>query len=424
MSNGHALLSPSSAHRWFSCPGSVALEQTQPDSSSSFADEGTAAHFLAAMALTENKNAIDYAEKTIVVHADGEFFYTYAHKESDYKNYRLVKVDSEMVENVQSYLDLVRSFPGDLYVEQKYLIDHITGEEEAKGTSDAVIINGDQLTIIDLKYGKGVQVYAEENPQLALYAAGAIEHWSFCTEFEHIQLIICQPRLNHTDIWTTDKNWMATFTTIAQDAAKRCVNDPNGIDLNPGEKQCWFCKAKGICPALASHVLNTVAGDFVDLSQPLAPQLSPTTVEIKDLGGLANLMRQLDLIENWCKAIRAQTERELLAGHHVPGYKLVEGGKGARAWGDKEQVETLMKQMRIKTDIMYAQILISPTTAEKRFKEGKIGPRQWPKLQEQISQATGKPCVVSATDKRPALIMQAAVADIDDLTPAEPDDLV
>ena len=137
---------------------------------------------------------------------------------------------------------------------------------------------------------------------------------------------------------------------------------------------------------------------------------------------LAAAMAAVDLIEDWCKAVRAEVERRLLAGVPVPGYKLVEGRRGSRSWASKEEAEATLKSMRLKVEEMYDLSLISPTSAEKLAKAGTIGPRQWPKLQGLITQSNGKPSVAPESDKRPALVMTPPADEFDDLTTA--DDLV
>ena len=137
---------------------------------------------------------------------------------------------------------------------------------------------------------------------------------------------------------------------------------------------------------------------------------------------LAEAMSKADLIEGWVKAVRAETESKLLAGVGIPGWKLVQGKKGNRAWSSKEQAEEALKAMRIKHDAMYDYSVISPTTAEKLAKAEVIGPRQWPKLQALITQADGKPSVAPESDKRPALVMSAVAEDFDDVTATTPAD--
>jgi len=205
-------------------------------------------------------------------------------------------------------------------------------------------------------------------------------------------------------------NFYRSIQQRAETARANIGKDPAEVleaDLNPGEKQCRFCKAKATCPALTKHVLSTVADDFVDTTEPVAPQIEHAAQRNVDNTTLGNLLGAVDLVESWCKAIRAKAEAELLAGNPVPGFKLVEGRRGARRWSNEGDVEETMKSMRLKLEEMYDFTLISPTTAEKLHKAGTIGPRQWPRLQSLITQNEGKPSVAPATDKRPALVIQA-----------------
>jgi hypothetical protein len=176
---------------------------------------------------------------------------------------------------------------------------------------------------------------------------------------------------------------------------ERCV-DP-ATDLRPNERSCRFCKAKSTCPALLAFVQDAVGADFDDLDADDI-KTSPIGMGPNRLG---IALAAVPLIEDWCKAVRAKAESELLAGRPVSGFKLVQGRNGARKWANEQEAEATLKKMKLKVEEMYDLKLISPTTAEKLHKSGEIGPRQWPQLQGLIVQKPGPPSVAPISDKRP-----------------------
>ena len=376
------------------CPGSVALEAPFPDSSSEFAAEGTVAHELASECLISGADPALLIGKPATV--DGFDFI----------------IDQTMVDHIKDYMKLVHEYAegGELMVEKRVGIGHLTGEEGAGGTSDAIIIKGGEIIIVDLKYGMGVRVDANDNPQLMIYALGALNEYDLVGDFDTVTMVIHQPRLNHVSEYSIPVEQLLKFGDDVRNAADK-VRAPDA-DLAPGEKQCKFCKAKATCPALRAEMAEVVGGsadlsDFADL----VPQ--EITSETSD-NYLPVALSKVELVEQWCKAVRAEAERRLLAGQPVTGYKLVEGRAGNRAWKDAKAVEEMMKKtFRMRDDQVYDFSLISPTKAEKVFKEN---PKRWASLQEQIVRGEGKPSVAPATDKRPEMVVKPVMDDFRDLT--------
>ena len=396
MSGLHAKLSPSGAHRWMRCPGSVALEAPFPDESSIYAAEGTAAHLLASDELEGKQPARERIGTLVTV--DGFDFV----------------VDKVMVAYVEDYVKLVREYAegGNLLVEQRVPIGHLTGEEGATGTSDVVIVHANEgrLTIVDLKYGMGVRVMAADNEQAMMYALGALERYEQLAEFTDVCMVIHQPRLNSVSEHWIRVDDLMQFAQKVRDTSARVRGAVNTYELTterdwsptflePGEKQCKFCKAKSVCPALQAIVDETVdeeatADDFADLGD----------------NALSVAMGRVELIEQWCKGIRAEAERRLTKGIDVPGYKLVEGRKGNRAWSDAKDAEKRLSAV-LKRDEMYEEKFISPATAEKLLKKD---PEGMALLEELTHRPEGKLSVAPVTDKRPAKATTAVADDFAD----------
>ena len=392
----HAKLSPSGAHRWMACPGSVTLEADFPDSSSVYAREGTAAHELAAMVLEDPSSmANHYVGKKIAFDDHGEEV--------------VWPITKEMADYVDDYVKFVRerAVGKILHVECKLGIGHITGEDGATGTSDVVIIDTEQeaIEVIDLKYGMGVRVDAENNEQMQFYALGALHEYDLIYDFSWVTMVIHQPRLNHVSEWNIPVSELLTFGDTVWEAASRTRSEVTFT--RPGEKQCRFCKAKATCPALRAEVTEIVGG------QATLDEFEPQVVDSQTGDNyLPMAMAKVGMVEDWCKAVRAEVERRLLAGQTVDGYKLVEGRRGNRAWSDEGAVEQLFKSFRLRQEEMYDFKLISATKAEKLLKEN---PKRWAKTEQLITRSDGKPSVAPATDKRPAMDVKPVLDDFQGL---------
>lgn len=409
MSGQHAILSPSGFRALMLCPAKPAMERGLPDDSSDYADEGTAAHYLGSTCLDNGMSASKYLGMYVAVSDTSQSITTDAIGLG--KHYA---IDADFAMHVQTYIDTVHDYLGDgsLFVEQALPIGHITGEEGAEGTGDAVILRGDELIVIDLKFGRGIEVEADDNPQLMLYALGALERFDLVGDIQRVRMVICQPRLDVVSEATMDvaalREWAERVATPAAQCAHMVwVNPTLATDYcNLHPDACRFCKAKSTCPALAASVQSALQAEFTDLTtqdatardeivQRLAHEVAPDNLGAK--------MDAVELVEMWCKAIRARAESELLAGRGVAGWKLVAGRKSARQWADAIAAEAELKRMRLKKEQMYDLSLISPTTAEKLLK---AQPKRWKKVQPLIVQNDGKPSVAPVADKRPALAIQ------------------
>jgi len=329
---------------------------------------------------------------------------------------------------VQRSIDVIRSIvdnnpDAELHVEVPLDISAITGEEGAKGTSDTVILLHSSQTLIvdDYKHGRGVAVAAEDNEQLVIYAGAALAEFDLLGDWQHITMRISQPRINNDSEWTVTREHLEQMLARISATAERIrTGSVETLTATPGEKQCRFCKAKATCKALRDEVTDTVTGSSTATPEEFDALVIPTPKVDDDAripeSWLSVAMSKVDLIEDWCKAVRAETERRLLAGSDVPGYKLVEGRRGARKWTDEKVAEETLKAMRVKHEQMYEYSLISPTTAEKLAKSEVIGPRQWPKLKELITQADGKPSVAPVSDKRPPIVITPVVDEFEDMS--------
>ncbi len=430
MADHAVVFGASSFERLMLCPGSAVLCEGAPRLASQYSAEGTVIHAASADVLEGDLWPTPGSEGE----ADGFTF----------------RWDADMEACGQTYVDYVLGLDGDfVLVEQRVRFGAAIGlpdsDDDGFGTADAVVIKGTELIVVDLKCGRGVEVTAgadspyspdelpemRPNPQLALYAIGALaELQGVAGDFETVRLVIVQPRAGGVSEYVMAVDALAHWAKfVAEPAAARvrraaadtsfvAADTWNAGYLNPTEKGCKFCAAKATCPALRDEVASVVANtteapatpeEFIDI------EAWPTGIEPPGIASwLAACLSKVDMIEDWCKAVRAEAERRLCEGEPVPGWKLVAGKRGARQWADEKQAEDVMrKQMRLPVEKAYNLKLITPPQAEKLAKAGDIGPRQWPKLQALITQGEGKPHVAPESDPRPAITVAATPEDFD-----------
>jgi hypothetical protein len=407
MPGKHAALSPSSAERWMGCPASTLHPQGEEEYND-YSDEGTCAHSVAASCLELGRHAADYVGTHIEV---GEF--------------RTWEFTADMVEPTQRYVDAVRDqastggHTGAIAVEQAVRLDWVTGERDATGTTDALLLvdGGEELQVHDLKFGRGHPVSAVQNKQMMIYALAAITGGTLTVEqvraLKRVRLFIHQPRIAHAaQEWLVPDGRLHEFLTEVGAAVTR-TRDVNPAYV-PSDDACRWCPAKASCQALRDHVKAVIFAGDTDTPEQLAaaqPHLPAPGEEFPHW--LAAAMVAAPLIEKWLKAVRAETERQLLTGREVPGWKLVQGKAGNRKWADEARVAELLKKWRLKNEVIYDMSLISPTKAQEVLPE-----KRYEQLQSYITRSEGGPSVAPASDKRPALQLRVTAAMLDE--PATP----
>jgi hypothetical protein len=399
------------------------MEEGLADTSSKAADEGTAAHFMASECLIEGVNANTHLGHTInvcVESATGNDVCLWnSMNYKDYDHRTSFVVDAEMVQYVQSYLDLCRGHAeeGDAFVEVALGISHLTGEEGAKGTVDFHVVKEHELVIIDLKYGH-TPVQAVNNRQLLIYALAAYNEYSLVQDFRTVRMVISQPRVfDEPSEHVIPVSELIMFAAEVETAARRAlsVQKRDGkvfkVQLNPGEKQCKYCKAKLNCDAYGQETNALVVAEFEMVGEELAAATPATLTGVVDglvlsytpeyLNAMAN---KVALVKQWCKAVEEARDHYLLENDgQLEDWKVVQGNEGPRSWVNDMAAEAEMKRMKIREEHMYAKKVITAPQAEKLFKAKILGAKQWPKLQELIIRKPGGKTVVPVTDKRPAL---------------------
>ena len=362
----HAFLSASGAYRWMNCTPSAMLEKQFPDKPGDYAEEGTLAHRLSELKLRkffEIMEPLEYSDQLKEIKAD--------------KLYQ-----AEMDSYTDIYVDYIRSlcmeFPSQPYVviEKRLNFSHLV--PDGFGTGDCVILWGDTLHVVDLKYGKGVQVSAENNPQLRLYALGALQEYSLLYTIQHVQMHIIQPRLDNVSkeaIAVDDLLlWADTVKSVAEKASK-------GEGEYCAGNWCRFCRAKSQCRARAVQMLE-IGKDHQNK-------------EILTDAEIGEILLKAQSLENWIKSLEEYVEKQMIAGKEIPGWKLVEG-RSTRTITDTDAAFKVLQESGYDRALLYEQKPLNLTGLEKLC--GKKHLKEL--IGSYIIKPPGKPTAVPVTDAR------------------------
>lgn len=382
----HAKISPSAAHRWISCTPSIKLEEQFPESTSEYAEEGTTAHKLGEVLILEalkRKSPLWVVDQIQAVKATKYYSKELQRYAEEYRDYVLEQYATALSYDKQAKLFI------------EYKLDLSSVIPGSFGTGDVVIVSNNELHLIDLKYGKGVPVDAEENPQQMLYAKGAIDDFSLIYDIVRVIITIYQPRINNSNSWlTTAKHINNWVEEVAAPAAKRAFEGLG--EFNAGH-HCQFCRAKPMCKAFADYNLEIAREEFTD-----PDLLSPEEV--------SEILLKASIFTGWIKAVKDYAKEQALKGAKWPGMKLVEG-KADRIYADEEAAaKTLIEDGWYSESAIYEKKLLGITAMELY-----LGKKLFAKYLEapgHVKKPTGAPTLVPATDKRPELNShESAVAD-------------
>lgn len=356
----HAILSPSAAHRWMNCPPSACLEREFPSSSSEVAAEGTAAH-----ALCEHK-----LRKLLKLRSK--------RPQSDFEDDEMDRCSDDYVLFVQERMREITSPM--VLVEQR--LDLTRYVPEAFGTADCIIVGGDMLRVIDFKYGMGVLVSAEHNPQMMLYALGAMDLLDGIYDIRTISMSIFQPRRENVCTWSLTKEDLLRWARDDLVEKARLAYAGEGI-FCAGE-WCTFCRAAVRCRACAEEKLRLAREEF-----SLPPLITDEEIE-EVLGEIPDLIK-------WANAILSYaTDAAVNHGKEWTGFKIVEG-RSVRRYKDEDTIAREAESAGY-TDI-FDKKLIPLTQMEKL-----MGKEMFAKtLGGLIEKPPGKPALVPLSDKRPAI---------------------
>lgn len=377
----HAILSPSSAERWIHCPPSALLNAEAPRADTPYTLEGTLAHAVCELKARKHfKGGIGpkkFAAELKKLKADPSW-------------------QDEMDGYTDAYLDALKDiaaeFPEPPYVALEQRVDFSEYVPDGYGTADCVMIGGTTLHIVDYKYGKGVEVSAEENPQMMLYALGAMLDYSLLYDIQTVCMTICQPRIkSEPDTWELPSADLWTWANLILHPAAQLAAKGEG-EFAEGD-WCRFCAVRGSCRARAGA--NTALEDF-GFRQP--PQLTD-----EEVGHALTLGQRL---KAWLTDLEEYALGACLDGREIPGFKAVEG-RSVRVWTDPDGAFDAARAAGVPNEMLYERKPVTLAALEKIMGKKPFAET----LADYVEIPPGKPTLAKADDRRPAITHRPDVED-------------
>lgn len=380
----HAMLSASGSERWLACPPSAQLELQFPKKTSSYAEEGTAAHELCELTARywlSEISEMEY-ENQLAELSKGQYY-----------NAEMQECAVDYGRFISETVKATRADCPDAIVELEVKgLDFSEWAPEGFGTGDCIIVADDKLEIIDFKYGKGVRVDAVGNPQMRLYALGAIRLYGELYDIKRVKMSIIQPRISREP--STDEITVAELLDWAENYVKpRAALAFEGKgEFNPSENTCRFCRAKEQCRA--RYEKNLALFD---------ESLDPLLITPDEAG---EVLEKASDIKAWLKDLENLVMQKLFEGEPVTGWKLVEG-RSNRKYKDETEVAKAMIKAGYDEALIYERSLLGITAMEKAFGKKEIKNV----LGDLIIKPKGKATLAAATDKRPEYKPEGLILD-------------
>lgn len=405
---GHSIFGPSSAHRWMRCPRSLIAGHLAGDRPTFYAAEGSIAHWLAEVWLTEGSTAV-YRQLGSIQVKDGFE----------------VEVTEEMISYIEEYVALVSTMPGRHYTEVKVDLSKYT-PVPSFGTSDHISAEWGKLRVKDLKYGK-VWVEAEENEQGLAYALGAFEELDWLYNFQEIEIQICQPRRDNYDTWVLSRDDLLAFGERYRAAAHEAWNPD--APYRPDPVACEYCPARFDCPALAAVKVKIAAASFDDLDDTeMSSSTAVAVIEEEMISGvpqlppyshvplarLSQIYEWRPILEKYFREMYDYLKSRLEMGEDVPGQKLGMGRAGNRKWNDEVAARKFLRGRGIYDIDMYDQKFLSPAQAVQLLRASLGGTikENDARIADFVDQPPGKVTMIPEGDKREGI--PSAVSAFDD----------
>lgn len=407
--DGVSIFRPSYSATWLNCSGSLLPSRYARDNAGWDAAVGTVFHWLMAEWQT-NGRPDDWL---------GKFFTVVKEDRSEAFE---IECDEEMFVEGQRCLDRYADIPGDRFYETRVDISSVTPIPNQGGTADLAICQPRILDIVDWKYGKGVQVFAERNTQELLYALGFFEEFDWLYNFQTIRLHIAQPRLNHFDVWEITRAELIEWAAWAKERAYAAWKER--ADRSPSPKACQWCKVRIDCPALEATRAALADLSFEAIDEPITDAqmkelIVPDMIAIEparqlSTEQLARILRYRKLMEGWFSDIAEELTTRALQGDQVEGWKIVQG-RSHRRWKDEEVAAEKLGLVGLEEAEIFERKIVSPNKSEKLLKAVGIGGKLMQSyLRTLVDRPPGKPTLVPAGDNRLAISDPTDVFDVED----------